>query len=102
MRPTDESLTPMQCAQAAFGPEPASGLFVELVKLYGPLLAEFILRWLASRPFDTPERAQAALVSSETLWEWAKSLLRSYRGELIDLIRDRAEMLVDLLLAQLD
>ena len=92
----------MRQAEVSFGTEPARGLFDELLKRFGPILAEILLRWLASRPFDSPEHAQASLISSETLWAWVKQMLRSYRSELIALIHDNEELLVDLLLAQLD
>ena len=101
MEPIQQLGHVQQHAQATFGTEPANGLLTELSKFAGKALAKKLLEWLLTRQVATPAPA-SAMVSGQTMWKWAKGLLKSHRGEIVTLFANNIEEIVDLLLALVD
>lgn len=84
-----------------FGKDQAHGLWGELVKRVGPVLAEILLRWILSKSAGTQPPVGASM-SVQDVRKWVVALLRSHRNELVSFLKDRVEDVVDLLLDILD
>lgn len=93
----------MQQANGVFGGGVAAGIFAELLKRFGPTLAEWLLKLILSKQragmllSPPPDAGAAPLIVSV----WIASILESHREEVLDLIRDQAGTLLDLGIAAL-
>lgn len=89
--------TVLQQAQVEFGVQPANGVFSELLKRFGPFLAEILLKLILSKQqAGVMQSAPPGVGSSPTLLGgWVASILEDHREEILDLIRSSAAPLLD-------
>lgn len=87
-----------QQAIKQLGWAPANGLFTELARRVGPILAEILFKLLMEKAQIQPP-GQAALLSGDTLRLWAADVLEANKETVLGLLNDQAEVILDSIIA---